>query len=145
MRRLKTQAAACVLAAILGTGGALAQDFVRAWPAKPVVIIIPFPPGGSTDTEGRLYAQKLSDNLGKTFILDYKPGASTTIGASFVAKAAPDGYTLLGTTTSYSLAAAFYPDLPYDYLKDITQLSLMSRRPPVLTVSTKFPAKTPKE
>ena len=148
MHQFRTHAAACALAAMLGTmcttGSALAQDFVRAWPAKPVTVVIPFPPGGSTEAEGRLYAQKLSDNLGKTFILDYKPGASTTIGASFVAKASPDGYTLLGTTTSYSLAAAFYPDLPYDYLKDITQLTMMTRRPPVLTVSTKFPAKTPR-
>ena len=138
--------AACVLAAGLAAAGNVpAQDFVSAWPAKPVMIIIPFPPGGSTEAEGRLYAQKMTDNLGKTFILDYKPGAATTIGANFVAKASPDGYTLLGTTTSYSLAAAFNPDLPYDYLKDITQLTMMSRRPAVLIVSTKFPAKTPKE
>lgn len=72
------------------SGQALAQDFVKAWPAKPVMVIIPFPPGGSTEAEGRLYSQKMSENLGRTFILDYKPGASTTIGAAFVAKASPE-------------------------------------------------------
>jgi tripartite-type tricarboxylate transporter receptor subunit TctC len=146
MQAFHLRPAICILAAAcILPGSAKAQDFVRAWPAKLVTVIIPFPPGGSTEAEGRLYAQKMSDNLGKSFILDYKPGASTTIGANYVAKASPDGYTLLGTTTSYSLAAAFYPDLPYDYLKDITQLSLMSRRPAVLVVSTKFPGKTPRE
>mgnify|MGYP000638316498 CR=1 FL=1 len=146
MQGFHPRATVCLLAALCAVqGSALAQDFVRAWPAKPVMVIIPFPPGGSTDTEGRLYSQKMSENLGKSFIMDYKPGASTTIGASFVAKAPADGYTLLGTTTSYSLAAAFYPDLPYDYLRDLTPLTMMTRRPALLAVSTKFPAKTPRE
>jgi len=138
---------ALALAVATGTAmpmpqGALAQDFVRAWPAKPVMVIIPFAPGGSTDTEGRLYTQKMSENLGKSFIMDYKPGAATTIGTAHVARASPDGYTLLAVTVSFSLAAALQKDLPYDPLKDLTPLSMMTQRPSLLVVSSHLPVKT---
>lgn len=130
------------LAMMMTHGGALSQDYVRAWPAKPVMVVIPFTPGGSTDTEGRLYTQKMSENLGKSFIMDYKPGGATTIGTAHVAKAAPDGYTLLAVTVSFSLAAALHKDLPYDPLKDLTPLSMMTQRPSVLVVSAHQPMKT---
>lgn len=131
-----------ILAVMSAHGGALAQDYVRAWPAKPVMVVIPFTPGGSTDTEGRLYTQKMSENLGKSFIMDYKPGGATTIGTAHVAKAVPDGYTLLAVTVSFSLAAALHKDLPYDPLKDLTPLSMMTQRPSVLVVSAHQPMKT---
>jgi tripartite-type tricarboxylate transporter receptor subunit TctC len=129
-------------AAVLSPLPALAQDFVRAWPAKPVMIVIPFTPGGSTDTEGRLYTQKMGENLGRSFVMDYKPGAATTIGTAYVAKAPPDGYTLLAVTVSYSLAAALQKDLPYDPLRDITPLSMMTQRPSLLVVSPQLPVKS---
>ena len=132
-------------AAMLLQHAAMAQDFVRAWPAKPVMVIIPFAPGGSTDTEGRLYTQKMGENLGKSFIMDYKPGASTTIGTGVVAKAAPDGYTLLAVTVSFSLSAALLKDLPYDPLSDITPLSMMTQRPSLLVVSSHLPVKSAAE
>ncbi len=124
---------------------AFAQDFVRAWPAKPVQVIVPFPPGGSTEAEGRLYAQKLTENLGKSFIMDFKPGAATVIGTNYVAKAAPDGYTLLATTSSFVLSATFNQDLPYDPLKDLAPVSLMTRRGSVLLVRPSLPVNTPAE
>jgi len=140
-RRCLIPAVLCA-AAFLTPHGALAQDFVRAWPAKPVMVVIPFTPGGSTDNEGRLYTHKMSENLGKSFIMDYKPGAATTIATGFVARAAPDGYTLLAVEVSFSLAAALHKDLPYDPLKDITPLAMMTRRPTILVVSSKLPVTT---
>jgi tripartite-type tricarboxylate transporter receptor subunit TctC len=143
---LSTLSAICAAAPlILSSAAATAQDFVRAWPVKPVTVVIPFPPGGSTEAEGRLYAQKLGDNLGKTFIMDYKPGAATTIGTNYVAKAAADGYTLLGTTSSFILSAVFSQDLPYDPLKDLAPVSLMTRRGSVLLVRTSLPVNTAAE
>ena len=146
MRVLQSRLSSGTLALLsLWAGPALAQDAASAWPAKPVQVIIPFPPGGSTEAEGRLYAQKLTDNLGRAFILDFKPGAATTIGTAYVARAVPDGHTLLASTTSYSLASVFYKDLPYDALKDIAPISMMTRRPSVLLVTPSLPVKTPAE
>ena len=137
---------ACALAAgLAASGGVLAQDFIKAWPAKPVQVIVPFPPSGSTEAEGRLYTQKLSENLGKSFIMDFKPGAATVIGTNYVAKSQPDGYTLLATTSSFVLSATFNQDLPYDPLKDLAPVSLMTRRGSVLIVHPSLPVKTPKE
>lgn len=132
----------CLLAA---SGAAMSQDYVRAWPAKPVQVIVPFPPGGSTEAEARLYTQKLGENLGKSFIMDFKPGAATVIGTNYVAKAAPDGYTLLAATSSFVLSAVFNKDLPYDPVKDLAPVSMMTRRPSVLLVNPNLPVKTPAE
>jgi tripartite-type tricarboxylate transporter receptor subunit TctC len=129
----------------LACGAVLAQDYVRAWPAKPVQVIVPFPPGGSTEAEARLYTQKLGENLGKSFIMDFKPGAATVIGTNHVAKAAPDGYTLLAATSSFVLSAVFSKDLPYDPVKDLAPVSMMTRRPSVLLVNPNLPVKTPAE
>ena len=126
-------------------GAVLAQDYVRAWPAKPVQVIVPFPPGGSTEAEARLYTQKLGENLGTSFIMDFKPGAATVIGTNHVAKAAPDGYTLLAATSSFVLSAVFSKDLPYDPVKDLAPVSMMTRRPSVLLINPNLPVKTPAE
>lgn len=107
---------------------ALACSQAPNWPAKPVTLITPFPAGGPVDAEVRLYTLKLNQALGQPFILDAKPGAGTTIGTAYVAKSASDGYTLLVTNSSFSITPAFYPDLPYDPLRDIAPISLMSKR-----------------
>ena len=116
---------------------AMAQNY----PTRPVTIIHPYPPGGSTDPEARVYAQKLQENLGVPFLVEARPGAGTTIGSAIVAKAAPDGYTLLSIGSSYTIAPLVYPNLPYDPVKDIAPLSLMSRRSSLIVVHHSLPVK----
>lgn len=116
-----------------------------AWPARPVTIIIPFTAGGSTELEFRVYANKLTDNIGRPFVLDYKPGAGTLVGNAFVAKAPPDGYTLLGTTSSYSAVPSLYPGLPYDPVKDLAPVSQMSSKSSLLVSHPAVPAANARE
>ncbi|MEY4121373.1 MAG: hypothetical protein RLZZ457_211 [Pseudomonadota bacterium] len=123
MKWIKIAALAVPLALALGavSGAASAQDF----PKGPVKIIVPFPPGGPTDTVGRLLAQKLQETWGQTVVLDYKPGAGTTIGVDFVAKSAPDGLTIGMVNSSLAVNPTLRKKLPYDTQKDlagITQL-----------------------
>lgn len=126
---------------VLNATPVLAQSTPN-YPAKPVTLIAPFPAGGPVDAEVRLYTQKLSQSLGQPFIVDAKPGAGTTIGTAYVAKAAPDGYTLLATNSSFSITPAFYPDLPYDPLKDLAPISLMSKRSTALFAAASAPFST---
>lgn len=102
--------------ALSAFGPAAAQDF----PKGPVKIIIPFPPGGPTDTIGRLLAQKLQETWGQTVLIDYKPGAGTAIGADFVAKSAPDGLTIGMVNSSLAVNPTLRKKLPYDTLKDLS-------------------------
>ena len=114
-------AMALPLAFSVAVSSAVAQDF----PKGPVKIIVPFPPGGPTDTVGRLLAQKLQETWGQTVVIDYKPGAGTTIGVDFVAKSAPDGLTIGMVNSSLAVNPTLRKKLPYDTQKDlagITQL-----------------------
>jgi len=99
-----------------------------AYPSKPVTVIIPFAPGAVTDTEARLYTQKLHESTGQPFIFDYKPGAGTSIGLAYVAKAAPDGYTLLITNSGLAIHPHFHQSLPYDVLKNFAPITILSSR-----------------
>lgn len=119
-----------------------AQDPAAGYPARPVTIVNPFAPGGPVDKDTRIYAQKLGDNLGKPFIMDYKPGAGSTIGTAFVAKAPPDGYTLLSVTSSFSVNPALYPNLGFDSVRDIAAVSHMYSRGSMLVANPNFPART---
>ncbi len=114
----------------------------QSYPSKPVTIIHPYPPGGSTDPEIRVYAQKLQENLGIPFLVEARPGAGTTIGTALVARAAPDGYTLLSMGSSYTIAPLVYPRLSYDPEKDIAPISLMSRRSSLIVVHPSLPIKS---
>ncbi|MBT2320970.1 tripartite tricarboxylate transporter substrate binding protein [Variovorax paradoxus] len=106
-----------------------------AWPSKPITYVVPFTPGGSTDVIGRLLAQKLSEALGQPVVVDNKPGAAGAVGASYVAKAKPDGYTLFGGTIStHAINASLYKNLPYDPVKDFEPISLVAFLPNVLIV-----------
>ncbi len=118
---------------------ACAQGAADAWPNRPVTIVVPYPPGGSTDPEIRVYAQKLAENTGQQFVIDNRPGAGTTIGTGFVAKAAPNGYTLLAVNPSVSVIPLSFKDLPFDPVKDLAPVSVMSKRSSLLMVPASLP------
>lgn len=120
----------------------LAQGEVRDFPARPVTLVVPFTTGGATDIEARIYAQKLGENMGRSFVVDYKPGAAGSIGGAFVARSAPDGHTLLVVTSSFTVNPAFYKNLPFDSVRDFAPVSLMSKRVTVLLAHPAFPART---
>lgn len=120
-------------AALPGMQGAWAAD--EPWPTRPVTYVVPFTPGGSTDVIGRTLSQKLSEVLGQPFVVDNRPGAAGAVGASFVAKAKPDGYTLFGGTIStHAINASLYKNLPYDPVKDFEPVTLVAFLPNVLIV-----------
>lgn len=119
-------------------GQAVAQD---AWPSRPVTIVVSWPPGGSVDTVARLISEPLRAKLQQPILIVNRAGAVGTIGASAVAKAAPDGYTLLMTIGAYPITAALMSSLQYDPLRDLTGISLIVRSPNMLVVRPDFPAK----
>jgi tripartite-type tricarboxylate transporter receptor subunit TctC len=121
---------------------AASAAMAQSWPAKPVRIIVPFAPGGSADTLGRLAAQKLSESLKENFIVENRPGAGGVIGSDMVAKAAPDGYTLLVSgVASHAVAPALGKGTPYDPVRDFTHVALFGGPPAVLVVNPAVPAK----
>ena len=125
------------LAVAMSGGAAMAQ----AWPAKPISLIVPFPPGGTTDVLARALADKLTLGLGQTVIVESKPGAGATIGADYVAKAKPDGYTLLVGAVHHTIASSVYKKLPYDFQKDLAPITTIALVPNVLVVNANTPAK----
>ena len=135
-RRLVLNAAAAVLC--LGTSLAQAQ----AWPEKPLTLVVPFPAGGTTDVLARALAEKLQQSLGQTVIVESKPGAGATLGADHVAKAKPDGYTLLVGAVHHTIASSVYKKLPYDFQRDLAPLTVIAMVPNVLVVSAASPAKS---
>jgi len=104
-------------------------SYGQAFPSRPVKIIIPYPPGGSAEVQARIVGQKLSEIWGQPVIIDYKPGAGTTIGANYVASAAPDGYTLYLAGTSHAVSGALYKNLNYDVVKSFSPISLIATSP----------------
>ncbi|HYG45550.1 MAG TPA: tripartite tricarboxylate transporter substrate-binding protein, partial [Bordetella sp.] len=97
--------------------------FAQTYPDRPITIVVPYPPGGATDPIARTFANKLSEAWGVPVIIENKPGAGTTIGMQYVARAKPDGYTIIMGTTSVGTNPALYAKLPYDTLKDFSFLS----------------------
>ncbi|MCZ2496484.1 tripartite tricarboxylate transporter substrate binding protein [Xylophilus sp. Kf1] len=124
---------ACGLAAFaLLPGGVWAQ---AEWPAKPITLIVPFPTGGTTDLVARALGDSLSKSLGQPVIVESKPGAGTTVGADYVAKAKPDGYTLLIGAVHHTIAPSVYKKLPYDFQKDLTPITTVAMVPNVLSIN----------
>jgi len=115
------------------------------WPNKPVRIIVPFSAGSFTETAARAVGAELSQQLGQPFIVETKGGAGSTLGTDFVAKSAPDGYTLLVTDNSFAVSSALYPKLPYDPEKDIIKVSTIAQAPALIMVKSDSPFKTLKE
>ncbi len=117
----------------------------QAYPNKPVRIIVPFAPGGFTDVVARILGQKLSAAMGQQFVIENKAGAGSTIGSDFVAKAAPDGYTLLMVSSTHVISPWIYKSLPYDPIKSFTVVGKLVDSPYVLLVNPKVPARNVKE
>jgi tripartite-type tricarboxylate transporter receptor subunit TctC len=133
------QLVAGLFAAIALCGTAWGQDY----PTKPVRLLIPFPTGGLSDTLARAWTARVSESLGQPIVIDNRPGAGTTIAAELVAKSTPDGYTLfLQDIAAHAINAAIYRKLPYDSIKDFTQIALVASSPLILVVRSDFPAKS---
>jgi tripartite-type tricarboxylate transporter receptor subunit TctC len=142
MKARAVLAAACAAAVVFRSAGALAQ----AWPTKPVRLMVPFPPGGSTDIVARIVGQKLGERLGQSIVIENRGGAGGTLGTAQVAKAAPDGYTLtVASTSTHVVAPSVYQKLEYDPVKDFAPISLMAVSPYLLVVHPAVPAKSVKE
>ena len=122
-----------------------AQTAPAGWPAKPVRIVAPFAPGGGTDIFGRVLTQKLSEHVGGTFLLENRPGAGASVGAAYVAKAPPDGYTLLISAPEMSIHPTLTPKLPYDPLKDFALISQLASGQFMLASHPSVPARTVKQ
>ena len=131
-------AATCALLAITA-GAAAAAD---PYPNKQITLVIPFAAGGTTDIIGREVAQKLSDALHQPVIVDNRPGAGGTLAAGYVAKAAPDGYTVFLSTIAHSIAPAIYKNLTYDFQKDLDPIGLVALTPNVVIVNPSVPARS---
>lgn len=131
MRALSRREFVASTMALTAAGGAAAQDGLP----KSMTIIVPFPPGASNDIFARLLAQKLSARLGNTVIVDNKPGAGGTIGAAFVSRAAPNGATLMLTSSTFTGSAAVQASVPYDALTGFTPIAQLAKGPMILAVS----------
>ncbi len=127
-------------AAALFAAGALAQ-----YPAKPVKVIVPYPPGGPTDIVARVVAQKLSEQTGQQFVVDNRAGAGGNIGAEAVARSPADGYTLLVATTAHAINKTLFKTLSYDLTKDFVPVSQLTSGPLVIVANPALPAKNVKE
>ncbi len=116
-----------------------------AWPSKPLKIVVPFGPGSFTDLSARSLALELTEQLGQQVIVENRGGAGGTLGADLVAKSAPDGYTMVLTDNSFVMAAGLYAKLPYDPLKDFTQVSQIAESPSIMVARLELPAKSVKQ
>jgi tripartite-type tricarboxylate transporter receptor subunit TctC len=117
----------------------------QAYPARPVRVVVPWPPGASNDIVGRVLAQRLSENLGQQFVVENRSGASSIIGTELVAKSAPDGYTVLVNSATIVANALLYKKLPYDPLKDFIGVTPLARQVGILVAHPSLPVKTVKD
>ena len=131
-----------ILLALLTT---VSMTQAQEWPARPINLIVSYPPGGTADLMARTIATPLGKILGTSIVVENKPGASGQIAASYVAKANPDGYTLMLDASSYSVNPSLFPKLPYDPNKEFKTLGILAQYPNVLLVNPSFPAKSVKE
>ena len=121
------------------------EGLAQGWPSRPIRMVVPLSPGGFADVPGRILAARLSSLLGYNVFVENRPGAGGTIGADFVAKSAPDGYTLLFTGTPHVISAWIYKKLPYDPLKDFEPVALVASGPYVLVVNPQLPVHSVRE
>jgi len=133
-----------ILAAVALLAASLCAQ-AQSWPTKPVKIIVPYPPGGAVDVATRKVAQALSEQLGQPFVIENKPGASSTIGSQMVAKSAPDGYTLVANDMSYSMLPYVFKSLPFDHDADLVPVTTTMFAPYGLAVKADGPYKSLKD
>jgi tripartite-type tricarboxylate transporter receptor subunit TctC len=145
LRVLRLLAALLLIPAAALWGNPAAAQTAQAYPAKPVRVVIAWPPSGSNDLAGRVWAQKMTQVVGQQFFVDNRGGAAGTIGADVVAKSAPDGYTLLVHSTTHVGNPWLYKKLPYDTFKDFAPVGLIASQPGVLVVHPSYPVKTVKD
>ena len=153
MEKSLVELSACLLrvasfamaAAIFAASGISAQSVASQYPEKPIKIIVPFAPGGSTDVLARVIGQKLTENWGQPVIVDTRPGGSTIIGTGLAAKADPDGYTLIIVVSNLVTNPALHATMPYDAIKDFEPISLLGRAPIVIYTNPTFPPNNVKE
>jgi tripartite-type tricarboxylate transporter receptor subunit TctC len=132
--------ASLMLASLLAASAPPAR--AQAYPTKPIRLVAPFAPGGGTDISARILAEALAKPLGQTVVVDNRPGAGSVLGCEIVAKAAPDGYTLLLGNISMAFNAALYKKLPYDTLRDLIPISLVTDQPNILVAHPTLPARS---
>ena len=131
----------CIALLALAAGPALAQG---GYPERPVRLVVPFPPGASNDIVARAVAQNLAERLGQQVVVDNRAGAGGSIGAAILARAAPDGHTLMVTSTSYATSAGVQSDLPFDPVRDVAGVAMIGRGPMMVVVSQSVKAQTMK-
>jgi tripartite-type tricarboxylate transporter receptor subunit TctC len=136
---------AVLAASLLVPGAVFAQGLGEAYPARTVRVVIGLAPGGGTDIQARLFAQKLSENMGRPFVVENRTGAGGTIAYAQVAKSPPDGYTLMGVTSGYTITPAVYSKLPYDPVKDFAPISLVAQAPFLLLTHPSLPVRSVKD
>jgi tripartite-type tricarboxylate transporter receptor subunit TctC len=124
-----------VQAGLLALGLSSTLALAQAWPTRSISLIVPFPAGGTTDVLARALADKLSQSLGQPVVVESRPGAGATLGADYVAKAKPDGYTLLMGAVHHTIATSVYKKLPYDFQKDLAPVATVAMVPNVLVVN----------
>jgi tripartite-type tricarboxylate transporter receptor subunit TctC len=135
-----------VTALAVAAGLLPAASYAQGWPAKPLHLVVPYAPGGPVDLSARLLAAKLQEALGQPVVVENKPGAGGNIGADFVAKSAPDGYTLvMGAIATHAINPALYPKLGYDPVRDFRHVALLVQVPNVLVVNNDLSAHTVRE
>ncbi len=133
-----------IIATLAATAGLLAAQGApaQAFPTKPIRFIMPYPPGGSSEILARPIALEMSRNLGQQVVIDYKPGAGSTIGADLTAKAPPDGYTIVMLLTAHAINASLMPSLPYDTVRDFASVTLAATLPLVVVVNSQASIQT---
>jgi tripartite-type tricarboxylate transporter receptor subunit TctC len=137
---------AVILAAFAALGIALSAAVqAQAYPAKPVKLVVPYPPGGPTDIVARVVGQKLSEQTGQQFVVDNRPGAGGNIGAELAARAPADGYTLLVATTAHAINLSLFKNLNYNALKDFAPVALLTRGPLVIVANPALRAQNVRE
>ena len=138
--------AACLsVLALAAFGLAASPAIAQSYPVKAISLIVPFPAGGTTDVLARALGQALSKNLGQPVVIESKPGAGATLGADYVAKAKPDGYTLLMGAVHHTIATSVYKKLPYDFQKDLLPITTVALVPNVLVINPNVPASSVSE
>lgn len=138
----RTLIAAAAAVSLVTPLGVLAAD---NWPGKPITLIVPFAPGGTTDILGRIVAQKLGDGLHQTVVVDNKAGGGGTIGAATAARAPSDGYTIFLATIAHAIAPGLYKSLSYEFTRDFEPVGLVATTPNILIVHPSMPVKTVSE